>query len=88
MPRILGMSKHFVYVLKNAEVPPRYYTGLTSNMAARLAGHNGGGCTSTSKHGPWSVDVLIEFADERRAVAFERYLKSGSGVAFSKRHLR
>ena len=27
-------------------------------------------------------------ADERRAVAFERYLKSGSGVAFAQRHLR
>jgi hypothetical protein len=33
-------------------------------------------------------DVLVEFADERRALAFERYLKSGSGVAFAKRHLR
>jgi hypothetical protein len=32
--------------------------------------------------------VVIEFDDEKRAVAFERYLKSGSGVAFAKRHLR
>jgi hypothetical protein len=31
---------------------------------------------------------VVEFADERRAIAFERYLKSGSGVAFAKRHLR
>jgi hypothetical protein len=31
--------------------------------------------------------VVIEFADERRAVAFERYLKSGSGVSFAQRHL-
>jgi hypothetical protein len=31
---------------------------------------------------------VVEFADERRAVAFERYLKSGSGVAVAIRHLR
>jgi hypothetical protein len=31
---------------------------------------------------------VIEFADGRRAVGFERYLKSGSGVAFAHRHLR
>jgi len=32
--------------------------------------------------------IVIEFADERRALMFERYLKSGSGVAFAQRHLR
>jgi len=32
--------------------------------------------------------MAIRFADVERAVAFERYLKSGSGVAFAKRHLR
>lgn len=42
----------------------------------------------TAKYGPWTLDVIIEFADERRAVLFERYLKSGSGVAFAHRHLR
>jgi hypothetical protein len=34
------------------------------------------------------VDLVIEFPDENRAEALERYLKSGSGVAFAKRHLR
>ena len=82
------MPKRFVYVLKNGQVPPRYYTGLTSNLAARLAGHNAGECAYTEKYRPWVVDLMIEFRDERRAVAFERYLKSGSGVAFAKRHLR
>jgi len=82
------MSKRFVYVLKNGEEPPRYYTGITSDVARRHAEHNAGSCTHTAKHCPWSVDVVIEFADERRAVAFERYLKSGSGVAFANRHLR
>ena len=82
------MQKLYVYVLKNRETPPRYYTGLTSDVSRRLAEHNQGSRAHTAQHRPWSVDVVIEFADERRAVAFERYLKSGSGVAFAQRHLR
>jgi predicted GIY-YIG superfamily endonuclease len=82
------MPKHFVYVLRNHESPPKYYTGLTSDVARRLAEHNAGRCCHTADNGPWSIDVAIEFADERRAVAFEQYLKSGSGVAFAQRHLR
>jgi len=37
---------------------------------------------------PWIIDVVVEFADERRAIAFEKYLKSGSGCAFAQRHFR
>jgi putative endonuclease len=80
--------KRFVYVLKNHETPPRYYTGATSDVRARHAYHNAGRCFHTAKYGPWTIDVVVEFADEQRALAFERYLKSGSGVAFAQRHLR
>jgi len=82
------VPKLFVYVLKNRDSQARYYTGLTSNVSRRLAEHNQGSRSCTARCGPWSLDVVIEFADERRAVAFERYLKSGSGVAFAQRHLR
>jgi hypothetical protein len=34
------MSKRFVYVLRNRESPPKYYTGLTSDMSRRLAEHS------------------------------------------------
>ena len=80
--------KRFLYVLRNHENPPKYYTGITSHVATRHAEHNAGSCTHTAKHRPWSIDVVIEFADERRAIALERYLKSGSGIAFANRHLR
>jgi putative endonuclease len=82
------MPKRFVYILKNGDNPPRYYTGITSDLARRRMEHNAGRSTHTAKYGPWSVDVVIEFGDERRALAFERYLKSGSGGAFAQRHLR
>jgi putative endonuclease len=81
-------SRRIVYVLKNRSNPPSYYTGLTSNLRERLDAHNAGRCRYTRSGRPWHVDVIVKFADEARAVAFERYLKSGSGNAFAIRHLR
>ena len=80
--------KRIVYVLKNSDNPPRYYTGVTANLKARLDDHNGGRCPHTSRHRPWAVDAIVKFTDEARALKLERYLKSGSGVAFAQRHLR
>ncbi|HWI16271.1 MAG TPA: GIY-YIG nuclease family protein [Vicinamibacterales bacterium] len=84
----MDQGRRFVYVIKNMEAQPRYYTGLTSNFSARLANHNQQNGHHTSKYRPWKLDALFEFADEDRAIRFERYLKSGSGAAFAKKHLR
>ena len=75
-----------VYVIKNGDVTPRYYTGLTSDFERRLEWHNDGKCSHTAKYRPWQRHVVIDFADDARAMRFERYLKSGSGRAFAKRH--
>jgi predicted GIY-YIG superfamily endonuclease len=80
--------QRIVYILKNTDDPPRFYTGVTADLGARLEAHNAGRCRHTAKHRPWLVDVSVKFSDECRAVAFEKYLKSGSGCAFAKRHLR
>ena len=66
----------------------RYYTGVTADVASRLSAHNAGRCTHIADGRPWEIDVVVEFIDETRALKLERYLKSGSGVAFAKRHLR
>ena len=87
-PNSVSFAKRFVYILRSQKTPSRYYTGLTSTVRERLAEHNAGTCVHTVSGRPWQVDVVIEFTDERRAIAFEKYLKSGSGVAFSKRRLR
>ena len=84
----MELPKRIVYVLKTESDPTRYYTGLTSDIASRLDAHNAGRCPHTALCKPWIIDVLVEFSDERRAVALEKYLKSGSGCAFAKRHLR
>jgi putative endonuclease len=80
--------KRFVYVLRSLSGPIRYYTGITSDITSGLEAHNTGRCSHTASGRPWAVDVVVEFSDERRAAAFERYLKSGSGVSFAKRHFR
>jgi putative endonuclease len=76
----------FVYVLESIEKPARHYVGLSSGVDARLEFHNAGKCRHTARHRPWRVLAAVEYADEARAVAFERYLKSGSGRAFARRH--
>ena len=88
MLAIRGMpgEKRFVYVLRNADLRPRFYVGLTSNMQKRLEDHNAGRCPHTARYRPWERHVVIEFPDEKRAVLFERYLKSGSGRPFARRH--
>jgi putative endonuclease len=79
-------DKRFVYVLKNADPSPQFYIGLTCNVGARVSDHNDGRCPHTAMRRPWKLHGAIEFADEETALRFERYLKSGSGRAFAKRH--
>jgi predicted GIY-YIG superfamily endonuclease len=81
-----GMPKRFVYVLRSLAHPDRRYVGLTSDFARRLEQHNAGLSPFTARHRPWSMTVCIEFSEEHRAAAFERYLKSPSGRAFARRH--
>jgi predicted GIY-YIG superfamily endonuclease len=79
-------SPHVVYVLESISEPARHYTGLSSNAVDRLAWHNAGLSTYTAKNRPWRMLVSIEFADAASALRFEKYLKTGSGRAFAKRH--
>jgi predicted GIY-YIG superfamily endonuclease len=79
-------AKHIVYVLRSLSEPKRPYIGLTHDVDARLAAHNAGRCAHTAPYRPWGLVAAIIFADEPTAIRFERYLKSGSGRAFAKRH--
>jgi len=82
----MAASKRFVYVLRNTHEDPTFYVGLTSDVGTRLAEHNAGRCPHTATHRPWRLHVVMAFPDERRAGAFEQYLKSSTGRAFAKRY--
>jgi putative endonuclease len=77
----------YVYLLRSLSRPQETYIGLTDDLQRRLDEHNGGKSPHTSKNTPWRIEVAVRFADESKATDFERYLKSGSGHAFAKRHL-
>ena len=81
-----GLSKRFVYVLRSEQDSERHYVGLTANVAKRLKWHNAGQNIHTARCRPWTLIVALEFANQDSAISFERYLKSGSGRAFAKRH--
>jgi putative endonuclease len=64
----------------------KHYTGVTRDLLERLEDHNRGHCPHTAKYKPWRIETAIAFASQAKARAFEKYLKSGSGREFARRH--
>jgi putative endonuclease len=77
----------YVYILQSLEDQERYYVGSTDDLKERLKYHNAGKVPHTSKYKPWRINTYVAFSDEKRAVAFEKYLKSHSGRAFARKRL-
>ncbi|MGA8899975.1 GIY-YIG nuclease family protein [Bradyrhizobium sp.] len=76
----------YVYILEGLG-GEHFYVGVTDDVSARLLKHNAGEVSHTSKYRPWKLKSYVAFGNEERAFAFEKYLKSGSGRAFTKKHL-
>jgi predicted GIY-YIG superfamily endonuclease len=76
----------YVYILESVD-GGHFYIGITGDLRARLEKHNAGDVPHTAKHRPWRLKTYTAFSDEGRAFAFEKYLKSPSGRAFSKKRL-
>jgi predicted GIY-YIG superfamily endonuclease len=77
----------YLYLLQSLSVPTQRYGGVTANLKKRLRVHNAGASSHTSKYRPWKIVTYLCFHDDRRAVEFERYPKTGSGQAFSNKRL-
>jgi putative endonuclease len=76
----------YVYMLQSLVRAESHYVGITTDLKARLNAHNAGSVPATKSSRPWRIKTTVAFRDEARARAFERYLKSGSGRAFARRH--
>ena len=76
----------YVYILNSLE-DDHFYVGVTDDLRERLAHHNSGGVPHTSKYKPWRIKTYVAFNDADQAFRFEKYLKSPSGRAFSKKRL-
>jgi len=76
----------YVYILVSESDASRHYTGLTCDLSGRLGDHNRGHCPHTAKFKPWRIETAVSFSSETKARTFEKYLKSGSGREFARRH--
>ncbi|MEN8224049.1 MAG: GIY-YIG nuclease family protein [Bacteroidota bacterium] len=74
----------YVYILQCRD--NKLYTGCTQNIQTRLEQHNNGYVKSTLKRRPVTLLSYTVFTDKYKAYLFEKYLKTGSGRAFAKRH--
>jgi len=78
---------YYVYMLRSLPHPNQTYIGFSEDLKTRLKAHNNGQSPHTSKHKPWELIKYIAFKEKPKALEFERYLKSHSGIAFANKRL-
>ncbi len=75
---------YWVYILKcNDE---GFYVGCTDNLKERIKRHKNGYVNATKYRLPIVLYSYFGFRDKYIAFNFEKYLKTGSGRAFAKKH--
>ena len=80
------MIMHYVYILKSQK-DKSIYTGATTDLRKRIGEHNSRGSKFTDAKRPYRIIWYAAFTDKTKAYKFEKYLKTGSGIAFSRKHL-
>jgi len=75
---------YYIYSLKCKD---GYYVGCTDGLEDRIERHQKGQVPATAGRLPIELDFYFAINDEYQAFEFEKYLKSGSGRAFIKKHL-
>lgn len=62
------------------------YIGCTNDLKDRINRHINAQITATAKRLPIKIVSYCAFSNKHAAFNFEKYLKSGSGRAFLKKH--
>ncbi|MCX6816599.1 MAG: GIY-YIG nuclease family protein [Candidatus Beckwithbacteria bacterium] len=75
---------YYVYILLCFDGEP--YTGCTDNLKERIERHKKGYVPATKDRLPIKLISYFAFSNKYTAFNFEKYLKSGSGRAFMKKH--
>ena len=76
---------YFVYIIKSKFDDSLYYGFTGQNVLERLKDHNRGIVPATRRKHPWKLVWFAGFETKQKALDFEKYLKSGSGHAFSRK---
>ncbi len=76
---------YYVYILKCSD--NSFYVGFSQDIKRRICNHKEGFVHYTKSRLPIKLSWLGMFANKHAAAEFEQYLKTGSGIAFFKKHL-
>ena len=60
--------------------------GRTIDIKKRIKKHNESGSPYTSQYKLWRITTAVAFSDRQKSFSFEKYLKSHSSRAFSRKH--
>lgn len=63
------------------------YIGYSSHLKNRIKEHETGSVPQTSKLRPLKLIYYSAFSTKKKALDFEKYLKTASGFAFRKKRL-
>jgi len=77
---------YYVYILQSKK-DKSFYTGFTTDLKLRLKDHNTHGNKYSSSRAPYELSWYCAFKSKKKALDFEKYLKQGSGFAFSRKRL-
>ncbi|MBI2984682.1 MAG: GIY-YIG nuclease family protein [Candidatus Kerfeldbacteria bacterium] len=77
---------YYVYIIQSQK-DHSFYKGFSSDLKKQLAKHNSKGQKYSSAKVPFRLVWYCAFLEKKDALAFEKYLKSGSGFAFAKKRL-
>jgi Predicted endonuclease containing a URI domain len=75
---------YYVYSLKCRD---GFYVGCAEDLRERFKRHENGQVPATKNRLPVKIDFYIAIQNKYKAFEFEKYLKSGSGRAFTSKHL-
>lgn len=75
----------YIYILQLKD--KSYYHGYSNDLKQRLRAHQQGVVPSTKNFRPVKLVFYAAFESQKKAIEFEKYLKSGSGFAFRNKRL-
>ena len=77
---------YYVYILWSKK-SKNFYFGYTTDLKKRFEEHNEGLSPATKPFRPWKLVWYSAFSNKKLAKNFEKYLKTGSGKAFTYKRL-
>lgn len=76
---------YYAYILRLKN--KTFYHGHSTNLKQRIKDHKNGVIASTKNFRPIRLVFYAAFESKKKAIDFEKYLKSSSGFAFRNKRL-